>query len=312
MTYQDAWVRGVTTEQGERSCADRYAVIREVVARYSRPVTVWDLGANRGYFGLRLASEFPQAVVVLVESRPDLQQSCEANGLPNVIAMTHRMSVEDLKQLARCVHADVVLALNVLHHVEDPVAAYKSVAGMGRDIVIETPGRGDTGSAHYAAAQRLLDRIEADAPVLLAEFPSHVTPGVWRPLFHVERDKTALKHGYVYGERVRPRGPHQARAHRIDCDHAAKTITYAGGESRAWHPGVNLWNWLQLGGSYPSRTVVAQAVREAFDAMPTPHGDFRPWNLILQGSRVAVIDGGHRQSVADEQGLTETLAMVRG
>lgn len=312
MAYQDTWIHGVTTAHGERSCADRYAVIRELVSRYTRPVTIWDLGANRGYFGLRLAADFAHAIVVMVEPRTDLQRMCEANGLPNVIAMTHRLSVADLKELSRCIHADVVLALNVLHHIDDPVAAYEAVCGMGRDIVIETPGSGDVGSAHYEASQRLLDRIESDHPTVLATYPSHVTSGVRRSVCHLARNKTSLKHGYVYGDRVRPRGPHRARPHTITCDDAVKTITYADGESRPWHQGVNLWNWLQLGGSYPSRGVVATAVEEAFSAMDRPHGDFRPWNLILQGATVAVIDAGHRQSVPDAQGLADTVRWVRG
>jgi hypothetical protein len=310
MAYQDTWIDGATVSSGDRSCADRYAVVREVVARYQRPVTVWDLGANRGYFGLRLASEFPEAVVVMVDVRPDLAESCRANGLRNVVAMTHRLSVEDVRQLSRCVHADVVLALNVLHHMEDTVAAYDAVSWMGRDIVVETPGRGDVNSAHFQGSQRLLDRIEADNPKTIATFPSHVTAGVQRPLLHLVRDKTALKHGYVYGERVRPRGPHRARPHVITCDDASKTITYEDGEARDWHQGVNLWNWLQLGGSYPSRARVAELVRDAFAHMPHPHGDFRPWNVILQGDQVQVIDAGHRRSVADTDGLADTLARI--
>lgn len=310
MTYQDTWINGATVQQGERSCAERYAVVRNVVAKYQRPFTVWDLGANAGYFGLRIASEFPHAVVVMVESRPSLQAACDANALPNVIAMTHRLSVEDLKQLARCVHADVVLALNVLHHFDDPLAAYKAVSGIGRDIVIETPGRGDVGSVNYDASQALLDRIDADAPTVLADVESHVTDGVRRPMLHLRRDKLALKHGYIYGERVRARGPHRARPHVITATDTEKTIAYDSGETRAWHQGVNLWNWLQLGGSYPSRTTVANAVRQAHDAMPEPHGDFRPWNLILQGHRVAVIDGGHRRSLKDDEGLKDTLARI--
>lgn len=310
MAYQDAWIRGATVSRGERSCSDRYSVIRSVIAPYTRPVTVWDLGANQGYFGCRLADEFG-AVSIMVESRPLLADICRENALPTTIAMTHRLTLEDLQQLARCVHADVILALNVLHHMPDPVEAYRCVTSMGRDIVIETPGRADVHSVKYAASQELLDAIEADGPTQLAEFPSHVTAGVKRPLLHLVRDTTALRHGYVYVERVRPRGAHPARPHRIVCNHQQKTITYASGDTRDWHQGVNLWNWLQLGGSYPSRSTVAQAVRDVWARLDTPHGDFRPWNLILQGHRVEVIDAGHRASLPDEKGLAYTVAAIQ-
>ena len=55
MAYQDRYVRGGTTAAGDRACVARYDLIRSVVADYRRPLTIWDLGANLGYFGCRLA-----------------------------------------------------------------------------------------------------------------------------------------------------------------------------------------------------------------------------------------------------------------
>lgn len=308
MAYQDRWVRGQTTP-GDRACADRYAIVRDVVAPFTRPITVWDLGANLGYFGCRLADEFG-AVAVMVEQRPALVDVCRANAIPTTIAMTAALSLTDLQEIAASEHADVVLALNVLHHMSDPVSALDAVLAIGETTIIETPGRGDTGSASYAGSQRLLDAIEALAPEQIGTAPSHVTPGVQRTIYRVTRPKACVTRGYAYGGRVRARGAYPARSHAIVSTHHAKTVTFAGEASRDWVPGMNLWNWLQLGGTWPDRGTVQHAVRASAEALTDPHGDLKPWNIVLQGAAVAIIDGGHRQSVPDSQGLRDTLAWI--
>lgn len=308
MPYQTAWIRGKTSD-GDRECAARYDVIREIVKPYTRQITVWDIGANSGYFGLRLAHEF-QAVSVMVEPRSILVDVCRQNNVPTAIALQHQCSAEDLKQLAACEHADVVLALNVLHHVKDWCTALAALFQLGETLIIETPGRGDIKSANYERSQRLLEAIEALRPEVIAWAPSHVTPGVMRPIFKLTRQKTALTAGYIYGGRVRARGPHPPRKHVITSTLTEKTISYVEGETRPYVPGVNLWNFLQLGGAYPDRVSVSHAVARAAKALHVPHGDLRPWNVILRGASVQIIDSGHRKSVTDDQGLSDTLAWI--
>lgn len=308
MAYQPKWVRGKETP-GDRDCAARYEAIWSVVAPYTRTTTVWDIGANLGYFGLRLAHD-AGCVSVMVDSRPQLIDSCRENDLPTTVAITHRLSVKDLQELSASEAPDVVLALNVLHHFDDWQGALDAVLALGDRLVIETPGRGDTGSANYVEAMKLLDAIEALQPMRLASFPSHVTPGIQRPLFLIDRVKDRLTSSYAYVERVRVRGKHPVRAHRILRDFSVKAIAYQGGEARDWHPGINLWNWVQFGGAWPDRSSVMGAVRDAHAGLLEPHGDFRPWNLILQGQRVVPIDGGHRRSVSDDVGLKTTLDWI--
>lgn len=312
MAYQDHWVRGQVLEHGDRECETRYTLIRSVVASYQRPVTIWDIGANLGYFGHRLAAEFPSSVVVMAESRPVLTDVCRENALPNVIALTVQLDVADLLELSRCERPDVVLALNVLHHFgPDAEVALDCLRPLGGDLIIETPGRGDIRSAEYSAALNLLTRLESDPQaVLIGTAASHVTPGIDRPIFRLTHPSEPVVAGYVYGARVRSRGAHPPRAHVFDVTETNRQICYADGEARTFVPGMNLWNWLQLGGSYPSKTAIASAVQSAYEALPDTHGDFRPWNLILQGDCVVPIDAGHRRSCADAHGLRETLAWI--
>jgi len=309
MAYQDRWVRGAIQTPGDRACESRYALVRAVVAEYRRPVTLWDLGANLGYFGCRLAEEFG-AVSVMVESRPELVDVCRENAIQTTVAMTHRLSGQDLYELAASEHADVVLALNVLHHMDDWHVALHSVLALGQDVVIETPGRGDTGSANYARSQAILDELGGLDGTVIGWSVSHVTPGVTRPVYRFSRPKSHVRAGYAYRGKVRARGPHPPRAHEIVSTPDTKTVRFDDGEFRPWVPGINLWNWLQLGGSYPDRATVRRLVSEAGAELSSPHGDFKPWNLILQGQSVHVIDHGHRKSVDDADGVRSTLAWV--
>ena len=105
--------------------------------------------------------------------------------------MTHRLSVQDLQELAASEAPDVVLALNVLHHFADWRGALDAVLALGDRIIIETPGEGDVHSANYPEAMKLLDVLHGLGPVA-ARFPSHMTPGVDRPMFLIDRVKDCV------------------------------------------------------------------------------------------------------------------------
>jgi hypothetical protein len=309
MAYQERWVRGATVEQGDRSCADRYALIRPFLQAYQRQFTVWDLGANLGYFGHRIADEFG-AVSVMVDARPVLADVCRENALPTTIAMTHHLTAADLHELAQSEHADVVLALNVIHHMADWREALLAILALGETVIIETPGLDDVESAHYQRSQDILMALSHLGLKMIGYSHSHVTPGVMRPMLIWKRPKASVSSGYAYVERVRARGRHPVRPHTIHSTLGEKQIHFDGAQSRVWHHGMNLWNWLQMGGSYPDRSTVQQQARSVAASLAESHGDFKPWNLILQGQTVQAIDSGHRRSVDDAKGLADTLAWI--
>lgn len=308
MAYQDVYLRGVTTPSGDRRCAQRYAIVRSVVKAFTRQVTVWDIGANLGYFGCRLADEFG-AVSVMVEQRRGILDVCQQNALPTTIALQRSISVTELSELAACEHADVVLAMNVLHHMPDWRDALTALLEMGESIIIETPGRGDRGSAQYARAQEILDTLETLAPEQIGESPSHVTSGVRRPMFLLQRPRTSIRAGYAYPSRVRAKGPQQVRPHVITATPHEKSIQFEDGPARPWIAGMNLWNWLQMGGGYPDRETVQATAAAALGEAAGQHGDLRPWNVILSGQQAHVIDGGHRHG-HDAATLAESLTWL--
>src|SRR5690606_2344452 len=187
------------------------------------------------------------------------------------------------------------------------LGALAALLDMGTHVIIETPSRDDVKACGKRAHGVLLDAVDALKPDLLGYTPSHVTKGAERPLYHLQREKTALTSGYAYRSRLG--GNPAVRPHIIEATSTQKTIMYASGEERDWHPGMNLWNFCQLGGLYPDREAIVSRVTDACEAIE--HGDIRPWNFILQGEQVVPIDTAHRHRHGGEASLEETIAWIR-
>ena len=307
MSYQERWVRGEVTASGKRECSARYELIRRVVAGYTRPVTVLDLGADLGYFGCRLAHEFG-AVSVMVERRPALEGACRENALPTTVALRHKLSVDDLGQLAAAEHFDVVLALNIVHHFKSAwPAALKAILRLGDDLVIETPPPDDVGACGQPFLRPIQERVLARDLEELGAVRSHTTPGVRRPIYLIRKRKTNLSWTCVYSKKVSAGRP---RPHVIQSTAHEKRLVYEDGEARDWVPGINLWTWCQFGGVYPAVDDVVTAMTTAYESWPD-HGDLHPWNFILQGDRAVLIDGDHHDTFSGPESFAQAVRWVR-
>ena len=100
----------------------RYSIIQSLLDQYTRPITVLDLGANQGYYSLRIAHDY-NAVCVMVEANTHLLDICKThNELTNLILLNTTFTPAELQRLSDCEDFDVVLALNLLDtpdHIED-------------------------------------------------------------------------------------------------------------------------------------------------------------------------------------------------
>lgn len=62
--YQPVWINGQTLRDGKRESEQRYAAIRPILDKFTRPFTVLDIGCNMGYFCNRIAADYSHAVVI--------------------------------------------------------------------------------------------------------------------------------------------------------------------------------------------------------------------------------------------------------
>jgi len=150
--YQDQIVNGEIVVKGKRDCSSRYETMKKVFDKYKRPFTILDIGANFGYYSIRAATEY-DAICVMVENKDEeiktLVDLCNKNDCKDkLIVLKTTMNIENLKELSKCEHFDVVLALNVLHHFpEDQVLdACRLFTKLGDNLILETPPVEDSGS----------------------------------------------------------------------------------------------------------------------------------------------------------------------
>lgn len=274
--YQDTWVKGKKVRSGERDCAPRYEVIRDVAARFNRPFTVLDIGANLGYYSFRLAEDF-DCTVLSVESqiRDGLKRVAEANENDRVLAVKQNMSLADLTTLADVEHFDLVLGLSVTHHFNASyVDVLNQIRRLGFVTILELPTE-----SNACGQASVKDTFIPDDGEVLARHKSHLN-GPKRPMVLLEDNNPALVKAY-WGS------PEPSCDIEIHADYDSKTKTIRG-EKSEWHRGVNLETWLKMGPIYPKRERVIELLEKS---KPTePHGDLKTHNVILQGDDVQLID----------------------
>jgi SAM-dependent methyltransferase len=274
--YQDTWVKGEVVARGERNCEPRYQVIKKVAKKFRRPFTVLDIGANLGYYSLRLAEDF-DCTVLAVEGQVGawLSTVLNKNQNPRVLAVNKNLSLDDLRTLADVEHFDLVLGLSVTHHFD---AAYvdvlEQIRRLGFVTILELP------TEDNACGQQLVkNTFIPDDGEVLAWHKSHLN-GPERPMVLLKDENRTLSRSY-WGS------PIDKCAVTIDANYSSKNKTMRG-ETSEWFRGVNLETWLQLGPLFPSREYVAKLLEQARPT--TPHGDLKTHNVILQGDAVKVID----------------------
>lgn len=143
--YQDIIINNTLIGKGiGPDCPFRYEAIKTIISKYNRPIKILDLGANNGYFSLRIAHDF-QALCVMIDVSDRLCEICKLNNeISNVIYLKKQLSLEDLKLLNKNEHFDVVLALNIIHHMQPWEEILNTIFELGDTVIIETPPANDT------------------------------------------------------------------------------------------------------------------------------------------------------------------------
>ena len=288
---------------------ERLNLIRPTITKYKRKFSVLDLGAgiNRPTLGLRIAGEFENAVVTVIEK--DLTQEIIERH-PRVIQLKLNATATDLWRLGECEHFDIVLALNVLHWFgDDWLFAAKAVCEMGDFVFVQLPGLDEKGTPGEGILEALTKRILSRNTHHLgdtAQFPRH-TP---RPLWEIRNGIRRLTRTCW-------------TAHDSSADTTIySTFSYIGAQIKDrskpysepyknWVPGINLWNFCNLGGMWPSREGVIEMLKTHKDKHPI-HGDIQPWNFVLDGERLHLIDGCDSWGVPehDRMNLERTIEEV--
>ena len=174
--YQDLWCKGRTVSSGVRGCAERWWVLYEFL-KDNPPKFVMDLGANLGYYSMRLADTFGSKVdAVETLYYRDLADAVRANEDDRVLPIN--ASVETVLRSDSYGPYDVVLALSVLHHIDMPYAEALDRLREKADLVIVEIASEDSACGQHRVREAYIPK---DA-IPLGRVQSHLS-GPGRDMF---------------------------------------------------------------------------------------------------------------------------------
>jgi trans-aconitate methyltransferase len=310
MRYQETWIKGCPTgEAFQRECASRYGPIKAVLAKYTRPFSVFDLGANLGYFSFRIAEDFPHATIIAVDNRKELPKLAKANDLPNVVVLPRRMTGDDITALARCEAFDVVLALNVLHHMPDWRGALYGLSQLAGRAIFETPGPGDHGALKRGDHGAIREAVSEMGEEIFRS-PAHTSAGAERIMYQCDlwRFKGLKMQALDADRRKTP----EMRKTVVYLTHEEAKIS-RDDVPRDFVPGMNLWNAHLMGMAWPldAKDRIRREVAR-MEAQGRWHDDLRPWNFILSGDRAVAIDtdNKHWRKEPEDGALAKCMAYL--
>lgn len=293
--YQDIWVNGIVEKKGIRDCEGRYKLIAELCKKFNRPITVLDIGANLGYNSFRLSSEFNCTSVMIEGSEVYHKALLDLIGRQNcsdkLVLLGSRVNLGSLQELSKCEHFDVVLAMRVVHHFHEPFAdVIDTIISLGDFIFLELPTAGEDA---VRAKNRVQRELSDHSKVLtnykynkVDEFPIHVG-STMSPMYLVENYKKVIRHPF-YGS---PRNIQHSVESTFDIKRFVKRDPLKRGELvNEWVPGINLYTYHMLNGLFPDRQKIAEKIKKYTLPSSSPLTDISPWNFILSGEKVQLID----------------------
>lgn len=224
INYQDVWIHGELVEPGARECVLRYTPIYEALKKLNRPLKVLDIGANMGYFTIRLAEQL-EGVFVAMEGDSQiadlLVKIVKMSRNRQVFVMEKMLSLHDYT-LIQEEYFDVILALSIVHHLNEPFQqVFEQLTKACDVLILEHPTELEMTYNQERVNREPLDLSRFEKK-LLVETPSGLT-----------------------GKQL-PNRP----TWWIQCNHK--------NSQKKEEPSVSLKFFKQLGGTWPNQKTVAQ------------------------------------------------------
>jgi hypothetical protein len=301
--YQDIYSRGKIKKSGIRTCSDRYEGLKFLFNKYNRPFSILDIGANFGYFSIRAAEEY-NAISTMIQPAPQstkiLLDLCEENSHLNLITLNKRINGQELKELSKCERFDVVLALNVVHHIKEKniIDIINSIRKLGTYIIFENPSDQDKGTCGKGTVKQINQYIEKFPHTILGEFSRHTDPNSKSKLILINGTNERISKAY-FGSEAKLKSTIDIII-SFDERKVMKSPSIRNYKNSKrygiydWIQGINLQTFIKLNGIYPKKLKLIKMVKEknilGNYKWDDTHGDINPWNLILDGKNLHLID----------------------
>ena len=290
--YNDVIVNGKIVRAGSRASQARLEAIFSHCDRYNRPISVLDIGAAEGQFTIALASKFPGFFVAAeADPRRGLSQTLSRNKLKNVALLEKALTLQDLKEISSVQYFDIVLALSVVHHFDEPFQEVVDVIlGMCSYCFFEHPDPSEGLSTKNSG--RLMEEpinLSAYAPSVCAESDcSHLGySSINRKMYLLQSASPSLisKH-YFMGQSFEPSGAYKICA---DYDKIVLRCSRRGTE-RPWKQGLDLRTFFLSNGVYPSVSKIVGLIDDLDIDESNPRADLAGHNALLVDGGIELID----------------------
>lgn len=289
--YQDLVINNNILKRNIRDYEKRYDALKLILNEYKRPITILDLGAGHGYFSFRIANDY-ESTCVMIEGNErsshmgdELLELCTLNSkLQNIVLLKTKISLPDLEKLADCEHFDVILAFDFIKP-EDANAQRitDAILRLGDNIFIESSIPTDPTEPKSSSMQKMDRYLNSKKGTTLLSMPCEINQKNQKKLSWFSRHKNGLRCHHFDLESK----DSNLDYYRIESTFSHKYLFKKDSGGIAWQRGINLITFLMLEGAYPTRNQIKQSV---FQASKQHLTDFAPWNMIVQGNNIALID----------------------
>ena len=174
MPYLPQWIEGKEVGTGTRDGNTRYEAIRNYLLAndIGDNPTVLDLGAWNGYFSRRLAEDF-DAHCTAVDDTLELQP------YPGVTVINRRLAADEITETY-----DVVIAMSVLHHLDNWRQYLDAILAAGKVVFLEVaiPDESLPKAKAHNSSKAIMRAVKAKklGGTIIAETPgydfSHLRP----------------------------------------------------------------------------------------------------------------------------------------
>lgn len=264
--------------------------VRHLINQYQRPITLLEVGAHEGQLSFSLRKKYWDTTFVLLdwdEQAYQLQDLCHEKKPDNMVLLGSSLATGDLQRLSECEHFDIVVVYHAGGKQTNKERVVKALLNMG-DFIIFAPS-----FTLPDQCKQQKEYHDLGCCALLVMNKQYLQRIAW----------------------VKDRAP--KRDFKIKSNFSAKKLFKRWELSgTAWQRGINLYTFVSTRGLYPSFDHVANQIN-GFEG--SVHNDIWLGNMIIQGSKVRMIDFDDRRRNADPkahldrciQQIADVCQMVR-
>ena len=188
--YQDIWIRGQVKKKGQRECNERYEVIKKYLSGgKGRNLSVLDFGANNGYFSFRLAEDFPEYDIHMVDGSNLLPLLKDLNSLDNVYLYNEIYNEQQLMDLVNENDFDYILMMSILHHFENPYSIIDFLSKKRNKTIFEISYPDEKDMLNPPNKKRIFDYLQKFNPIQI----NRNIRGHDRPIYYIGGEDIIFK-----------------------------------------------------------------------------------------------------------------------